>query len=579
MDGQRPGGEQVAIAQGYPVTASWLSRLRDAVIAARGWRRSMIALGSGAASVLALAPFFIAPVLLVTLPILVWLLDAASVGDADRKGGDLRAAFAIGWWFGFGYFFLGLFWVGEAFLVEPEIFGWLLPFAVTLMPAGLALFFGAATAAASRFWAPGLARIVLLAVAISATEYLRGHILTGFPWNVLGYALTWPLAMMQSAGLIGIYGLTLLTVVCLASPLVLAGDAAPGLAGWRRWRNGSLIAIIPVLALAAYGALRLFTPVADVPGVALRIVQPSVPQRDKWLREKQRQIFDEHLELSMTDSSGHRSGLGRVTHLVWPEAAMPFLPLNSPEALAEIGHLLGGQAQLITGALRVEDTPGRRDSAIPERATAQRKVFNSLLVLGSGGSLTALYDKIHLVPFGEYLPLQSVLEAIGLQQLTRLRGGFTPGPEPRPLLAVPGLPPLLGLVCYEAIFPAAIIQGSDRPGIIVNVTNDGWFGNTTGPRQHLHQTRVRAVEEGLPIIRAANNGISAMIDPYGRLLGSIPLNVRGTLDVALPAVASAPLYSSARDFLWAAAALVCLLVVLWTRFNKRGNRREITRNS
>ena len=540
--------------------ASAAIRLRDWARAARGWRRPMLALGAGAASVLSLAPVFFAPVLLVTLPILVWLIDGAA--DEARHGGgsNLRPAFSTGWWFGFGYFLLGLFWVGEAFLVEPEIFGWLLPFAVTLLPAGLALFFAAATAAASRLWAPGISRLLALAVAISVSEYLRGHILTGFPWNVLGYALTWPLPLMQSAGLIGIYGLTLLAVLCPAAPLVLAADAPAEATGWRRWRNVLLIAAVPLLGLAGYGWARLATPVATVPGTVLRIVQPSVPQRDKWRPEKQRQIFDDHLELSHTDPAGNRSGLGRVTHLVWPEAAMPFLPLNSPQVLSEIGHVLGPRAQLLTGALRVEDTPGNRDSAIPERATAQRRVFNSLLVLGPGGTLTALYDKIHLVPFGEYLPLQSFLEAIGLQQLTRMRGGFTPGPSPRPILSVPGLPPLIGLVCYEAIFPAAVVQASERPGLLVNVTNDGWFGNTTGPRQHLHQTRVRAAEEGLALVRAANNGISAMIDPYGRLLGTIPLNIRGTLDAPLPAPAPQTAYSAMGDSLWAAMSVVCLLL-------------------
>src|SRR5262249_51634949 len=159
-----------------------------------------------------------------------------------------------------------------------------------------------------------------------------------------------------------------------------------------------------------------------------------------------------------------------------------------------------------------------------------------------GGSLTASYDKIHLVPFGEYLPFQSVLEAIGLQQLTRMRGGFDTGITPRPLLRVPGLPPLEPLICYEAIFPGAIVQGAERPGLLINVTNDGWFGNTTGPRQHLHQARVRAVEEGLPLIRAANNGISAAVDGYGRVLALIDMNVRGAIDVPLPVALAPPLY-------------------------------------
>jgi apolipoprotein N-acyltransferase len=185
------------------------------------------------------------------------------------------------------------------------------------------------------------------------------------------------------------------------------------------------------------------------------------------------------------------------------------------------------------------------------------------LVFGEGGSLTAVYDKIHLVPFGEYLPLQSLLEAIGLQQLTRMRGGFDAGKTPRPLLRVPGLPAAAPLICYEAIFPGAIVQGAERPGLLLNVTNDGWFGNTSGPRQHLHQARVRAVEEGLPIIRAANNGISAVIDGHGRIVSQLGLDVRGIIDAALPRALPPPIYARIGDglflVLWLIGATILML--------------------
>ena len=539
----------------------WPSSIRDKVRGARGRKRAALALVAGMASVLALAPFFLSPVLLLTLPVLVWLLDGAA--SADSAQGGARTAFAVGWWFGFGYFLLGLFWIGEAFLVEPELFAWLLPFAVTLMPAGLALFWGAACAAATRFWRPGLSRILVLAVSLSVAEWLRGHILTGFPWNVLGYALAWPLTLMQGAGLVGIYGLTLLAVVTFTSPLVLAADASHEASAWRRWRAGAMLALLPATLLAIYGAVRLAEPVSTVPGVMLRIVQPSVAQRDKWRREKQREVFDDHLALSATDADGRKVGLDGITHVVWPEASMPFLPLDSPEALEEIGAMLAGRARLIAGALRVERASGSHDAAIPERATASLKVFNSLVVFGPGGKPEAVYDKIHLVPFGEYLPLQPLLEAIGLRQLTRLRGGFSAGSSPRPVLDIPGLVKAIGLVCYEAIFPGAIVQGSVRPGVLVNVTNDGWFGNTTGPRQHLHQARVRAVEEGLPLVRAANNGISAVIDPYGRVTHRIDLNVRGSVDAPLPATAARPPYGAFGDWAWLALAVLCALMALF----------------
>lgn len=562
--------KETPAAAAADATAGGLQRLRHRIVHSGTRRRALVALAAGCLSVLAMAPFFLSPVLFLTLPALVWLIDATAGPPQSRETsrGELRSAFLAGWWFGFGYFLLGLFWIGEAFLVEADTFGWLLPFAVTLMPAGLALFFGAATAGARLLWSPGLARILVLAVMLSLAEWLRGHILTGFPWNVLGYALTWPLALMQSSGLFGIYGLTLITVVVFAAPLVLAADAPAEVSPWRRWRLGLAIAVTPLILLTAYGVYRLSLPVPTVADVALRIVQPSVPQRDKWRRDKQRHIFDDHLTLSLTDAAGNRSGLGRTTHLVWPEAAMPFLPLQSPEALSEIAGVLGSKAQLLTGALRLEEhaaEPGAGSADIPERATPTRLVYNSLLVLGPGGKLTAVYDKIHLVPFGEYLPLQPLLEAIGLRQLTRLRGGFTPGPEPRPLLRVPGLPPLVALVCYEALFPGDIVQRPDRPRLIVNVTNDGWFGDTTGPRQHFHQSRVRAVEEAVPIARAANNGISAMIDSYGRVVASLGMNVRGVIDTALPSPAPLPLYARYGELGWLLLALLAGAIAIACR--------------
>ncbi len=533
-----------------PITA-----LRECLRGQRGWSRRLAAFLAGALSVLAMAPFFAWPVLWLTLPALVWLIDGAVSSCPHRRGSTQRSATdppprwyqrpefraaAVGWWFGFGYFLAGLFWIGEAFLVEPEIFAALLPLAVTAMPAGLAIFYAAATGLAARFWNRGPARVLALALALSAMEWARGHVLTGFPWNVLGYALTWPLALMQSASVLGIYGLTLVAVVVFALPPVLWSASSVAIAG-RRMRVAALaIAVGPVALLAVFGQLRLASaPQTFIAGVKIRIVQPSVPQREKWRPENQRRIFLDHMSLSATNAAGEVDNLAGITHVIWPEAAMPFLPLDHPEVRAAIGRLLAPSAYLITGALRTEPAP-------PGSAQS-RRVFNSLLVFGQGGALAGLYDKIHLVPFGEYLPLQRQLEDIGLQQLSRLRGGFDAGATPRPLLRVPGLPAAAPLICYEAIFPHAVVQGPERPALMINLTNDGWFGNTTGPRQHLHQARVRAVEEGLPLMRAANNGISAGIDSYGRILAQLGLDVRGTIDLPLPTAAPPPPYARMGD--------------------------------
>jgi apolipoprotein N-acyltransferase len=304
-----------------------------------------------------------------------------------------------------------------------------------------------------------------------------------------------------------------------------------------------------LLLLYGFGAWRLAAdPAPLIDGVRIRVVQASVDQRDKWKAEKQGEIFQDQLDLSRQDPTGRRDDLAGITHLIWPEAAMPFLPLEHPEALAAIGKLLPDGTQLISGALRLKrpftNGPG-----------GNRQGYNSLMVFTDKGALESLYDKIHLVPFGEYLPFQATLERMGLEQLTRWRGGFSVGPNPRPLLSIPGLPAVAGLICYEAIFPAEVVQGARRPGLMLNITNDGWFGDTTGPWQHFHQARVRAVEEGVPLVRSANNGVSAVIDGQGRVLSLLPLNARGVIDSGIPAAMAPPPYARLGDWIFVALAL------------------------
>ncbi len=537
-----------------------IKRVRDRLRQTKGWRRAAVLFTAGLASVLAFAPFQAFPILFLTLPVLIWLIAPVAPYHNGRAG--LLRAFADGWWFGFGYFFAGLFWVGEAFLVEADVFGWLLPFAVTLLPAGLAIFFGAASAVSHTLWRPGIAGLLTTSVVFASAEWLRGHILTGFPWNVLGYALTGPEVLMQSAGLVGIYGLTLWTMLIFTAPLVLAADADVDTPLFRTLAPGMALAALPLAAATLYGAIVLASaPVTPADAKHVRIVQPSVPQREKWMPEKQGEIFRLHLDLTRRNPAGDEDDFTNIALIVWPEAAMPFRPLEHPEALTAIADLLPeGGPSLLSGGLRVE-RGGNADQPT-------LKAFNSLLAIDPAGRPIAIYDKIHLVPFGEYLPFQPLLEAIGLQQLTRMRGGFASGPEPRPLITLAGLPPIAALICYEAIFPSAVIQGSERPGLIVNVTNDGWFGNTTGPRQHLHQARVRAVEEGLPLIRAANNGISAIIDPHGRITASLDMNVRGVIDSPLPPVSAPPLYSRWGDNLFLLNAAIFLAAAFFLVFRR-----------
>lgn len=526
--------ENAAIAGG-------VAHFARVVGSASGWRRWGVATLAGSLSVLAFAPFFASPILFLTLPVFIWLIDTSRTP---------RDAGVAGWFFGFGYFFFNLVWIGEAFLVEADKFAWLLPFAVTLLPAGLALFWGWAAALMRRLWSSGFARVLIFAIVLSIAEWLRGHIFTGLPWNVPGYALTAPLALMQSAGLFGIYGLTLIALIIFAAPAVLLADVLARSKLQRLW--AAAIAIVPIAVLFAYGTYKISTPQEFVEGVKLRIVQPSVLQTEKWRPEHQRRIFDDHLALSLTNARGERDSLEGITHLVWPEAAMPFFPLEAPNALAEIAAMLPDGRTLITGALRRE---------LPASDASQPKVFNSVLAFDTDATPTAQFDKIHLVPFGEYLPAEKMLTAFGLKKLTAGRGSFSAGRAPRTLMTVAGLPPIAALVCYEVLFPQEIVGVDERPGMLLNVTNDGWFGNSTGPRQHFHQSRVRAVEQGVPLVRAANNGISAVIDVHGGIVSQLGMDVRGVIDSSLPKAGWQPLYARYGDLIYAALLLAAIAAV------------------
>ena len=525
-------------------SATRVMRAEQWVVAQRGASRALLAFAAGALSVLAFAPFHAFPVLFATLPVLVWLIDASPT---------VRSAAVAGWWYGFGFFLFNLFWIGEAFLVEAEKFALLMPFAVTLLPSGMALFWAMAAGAAKRFWTPGASRVLALAIALALVEWLRGHILTGLPWNVLGYALTYPLPLMQSAALTGVYGLTLPAVLIFATPAVLlAGrDGRPSHADRSR---AVLIAVVPLAVAWGYGSWRLAeNPARDVPGVKLRIVQPSVPQREKWQPQHQLRIFEDHIALSLASPDGVRDDLAPITHVIWPEAAMPFLPLEQPKALERIAQMLPEGRVLLSGALRRE-----------QDGNGVMRGYNSLIAFDDTAKAVAIYDKVHLVPFGEYLPLAPVLTALGFQKLTHGLGSFDTGPGSRPPLTVPGLPPVAGLICYEVLFPGAVIDDGQRPGAIINVTNDGWFGNTTGPRQHLHQARVRAVEEGVPLVRVANNGISAVVDPFGRILARLDLDRRGVVDSPLPHSMSAPLYARFGDIIFGMLWLMGIIYLCGT---------------
>jgi apolipoprotein N-acyltransferase len=368
-------------------------------------------------------------------------------------------------------------------------------------------------------------------------------------------ALGQNLWLAQSACLVGLYGLTVLAVLVCAAPATLAtGKGVTGRFG------PTVLAAAALAAMAAFGAHRLPEgSAASVPGVRLRLVQPNLPQDAKFRPENRQDIVDRYIELSQRPPE---KGGATPTHIIWPESAFPFLIQRDPDSLAKVGSALQTGQRLITGAARAEEPlPGER-----------LRFFNAIMTIEPPNRISDTYDKVHLVPFGEYLPapLDAILRAVGLRQFVSVPGGFSAGSrEGQRILEVPGLPPAAATICYEAIFPGAILpagspaEGPGRPGLILNVTNDAWFGDTPGPRQHLAQARLRAVEEGLPLVRDANTGISAVIDPYGQVTASLPLNEEAVLDADLPKRVDAPtLYARFGDWPF----LVMLIVALVCAF-------------
>jgi apolipoprotein N-acyltransferase len=306
------------------------------------------------------------------------------------------------------------------------------------------------------------------------------------------------------------------------------------------------LAALTLAALAGFGAVRLGrTPTQLVDGVHLRIMQPNLQQDVRFNYAAKQEVVDRYLALSA------RPGLDQVTHLIWPESAFPFFLTREADALAQIARALPQNTLLLTGAMRLADPNN----------PAQSGVYNSIYVIDHQASIRAIYDKVHLVPFGEYLPFQDLLERIGLQTLTEQHGGFLAGDRHR-LITVPGAPSALPLICYEIIFSSELKSSDERPGWIVNVTNDGWFGNSSGPYQHLQQARVTAIEQGLPLARAANTGISTVVDPVGRIVGSLPLASEGVLDAPLPRSIGAPIYVRFGDAPAAALILIALVLVI-----------------
>ncbi len=512
-----------------------------------------IALASGLAAALAHPPFGVLPGLL-GFSALLWLLERAAPGR------PLRSAFWRAWLFGLAYFAVSLWWISEAFMVDVAAHGWQAPFAVAGLAGGLALLWGAAAVAWRAAGQRGLAGALSFAAIFSVTEWLRGHILTGLPWNPPGAAWAAGGAVSQFASVVGIYGLTLFTLTLTS---VLALSVAPGVRA--RWRA-------PVAALAAlgvvwsYGAVRLAAAPTGPAGPVVRIIQANVPQTDKWDARTFSEILGRYTRLTAAPAAGPPPA-----YVIWSETAIPALlddymaPGTWTEAEVE-ASLKPGQT-LILGADRQEPGAGRM------------RYFNSLFVLrraADGFQRLAVYDKHHLVPFGEYFPVDSLAEATGLKKLVHVGDGFDAGPRSE-VVRPAGAPPFAPMICYESLFPGAIQDHGRRAAWIVNVSNDAWFGRTSGPIQHLNLASFRAIETGLPMARSTPTGVSAMVDAYGRTLRRLGQGQEGFIDLPLPPAATETPYHRFGDTIfWVVIIAMFIHVMALSQSERRGDRAVVS---
>lgn len=516
---------------------------------------ALLSLAAGGLAAIAQPPFGFLPGLL-GYALLLHLVDNA---PGPRP---LRAAFWRGWLCAFAYFLIGCWWVAEAFLVDARQ-AWMAPFAVCLLPMGLGLFWGAAMVLYRILRPQTPLRILVFAFALTGAEWLRGHVLTGFPWNLPG--VTWRAGgpISQSASLIGAHGLTWLTLAVSGAFAALLWPAG------RRTRFIPPVAALCVLTvLWAWGAARLRHTVATGPSaIRVRIVQPDVKEEAKYNYDNLRSIFGQYVRLTAQPSAQ------APDVVVWSEGAVPM----SANDMLEPG---GGWAEAVAGALHPGETllfGGYRESPGP----GGDRYYNSLVAVrrtdgqqpGDQLRITGVYDKYRLVPFGEFLPAESLLKPLGFEDLTHFTGSFAAGPRPAPI-APAGVPPVQPLICYESLFPDlvrdAVRRAKVRPKWIVNVSNDSWFGVTSGPLQHLNQASYRAIEEGMPIVRATPTGVSAVIDAYGRVVPGAKLGLgrAGVIDAALPSALPDTTYGRSGEGPMLVMMLGSLAAAGWRRWSR-----------
>lgn len=480
-----------------------------------GFKKYAALFGFGALMVLGLPPIGFFPVIFASVPALIILTSTASTRFR---------AFLSGWVFGAGYFIFGLYWVSAALFVDIDQWAWVLPLSLIVGPAVLGIFYGFIPLLVWQWRARREAYALLFISVWALIEFARGHVMTGFPWNLPGHVWNDVLPVLQTVSFAGIYGLSLLTLFWASLPIIYQNRAL------------AIPAAASLLLLSAWGVWRVTDhPTRQAGEYLVRIAQPNLPQSMKWDPDEDWRNLERHIALTKNTEAEKEAERENPPprFVVWPETASTADLEHFPEIAQIIAAGMPQNSTLVLGNLRV--TLDRRQSPVA--------YHNSVTALNKKGVVEATYDKHHLVPFGEYIPFRremSVIQPLALA--VSGIGDFTPGVGVK-TIHLENRPSFSPLICYEVIFPRAVVDTTDRPDWLVNVTNDGWYGNSAGPYQHLAIARLRAIEEGLPLVRAANTGISAVVDPVGRIIASQPLLTAGRLDSILPQPLPPTLYA------------------------------------
>jgi apolipoprotein N-acyltransferase len=472
-----------------------MQKLLSILTRTTGAKRYFLSFFLGGLVALALPPLYIIPAAIIGFSAHLYQLSVC----ANKK-----QAFWLGWWFGWGYFTAGLYWIAIALTVDMAQFWWMIPFAIFGIPAILAFY--TALVSLITFVIPrnGWQKVIVFAILWTVAEMLRGYLFTGFPWNLVGYIWAVSDNMLQITSITGILGLSLVTVLAFAMPFTIEKS------GYKP----TIITFAVLIFIWLGGAVRLSGELVAPTDKMVRIVQGNIKQDDKWDTDLRADIVHKYINMSRSP------GLDKITAVVWPESAIPYFVEPGSSLLKVVKDAAPPHGYLLTGSMHAEhlehDFIG--------------KMWNSFHIIDHDGKIAAVYDKHHLVPFGEYMPFREILP---IEKITGGMGDFESG-NGAVTLQVEDLPGISPLICYEAIFSGAVTDKNSSPQLMINVTNDAWYGNSSGPYQHFNMVRVRAVEEGIPLIRAANTGISGVIDAYGRVVAKTNLGEDKVLDEYIP---------------------------------------------